>query len=328
MTTTITARVPAGAPESTGGQFAATARPAVDGELIGTIDPAILLKEAGKIAASLGAKYHKVNPGDLTSDGLAAYLTAVRKLEATMDGGDLPLMLTNHHVALGYINQVMKTAAIHAQFGRMSSPDYQARRLFKAETERFTTEHGRELTAAERDALADEIRGGFEPQRRPRRDFHLNAREDVSLDVLLERPTTTVESGDRQIEDDSRLGRLEAAVNRTTAASARQRLSTKVWPALASAHNAPDIATGCGTPEQGERIAGVMRDAGGVAAAVRNFDIAEDDHPALIRLFAPFGRITTEQQYAVVETFRAAGRYGDDLYAAAMASAYTKESAE
>lgn len=310
-------RVPGGAPTGAGGQWAEIPRATVDSDLICSLTPEQFQDELKKIANGLRQQFDRADPQDLTTEGWIAYLEALKRLPPVMDGGDLPPLVTNKHVAFGYASRAMRAAAVEAQFGRMSSPDFKARRVFADAEREFLAANGRELTAAEKATLADEIRKSFPPRRRPRPDFYVSGPRTYAMEEL---PETAAEPDQVYVPE-----HMVSAIERATSATAaeRDRLARTVWPALALSQGAPGIAAKVGTPATGARIVRVFAESGGADAALRAWDTAEDDHPALTRLFAPFGRLTSHDRAAVVETFRAAGRYADDLFAATVATAYT-----
>lgn len=311
-------RLPSGAPAHTGGQWTETVRPVADAPLM-IPDPEVLLREARRIAYALALRYPNVDPSDLTSDAILAYVAAARRVQGDLDGGDPPRMLTEATAALAYINKVMKAAALEAKFGRHSSPDYRAMRIFKARVVEFENENGRTMTDAEKSALADGIRASddFVPRRRPTPNFWRPTPRTIPVENLPEDVHVDEPSG--RFEPGSNLDVLDHEV---AAGANRRDLVQRVWPALAAAHCAPGPRPWLPAASV-ERHLSRLRDTGGVAAAIRAWDSAEDEHPALGIVFGPFATRNGTERDAVIETLRSAGSYGDDLFAAVARSAVT-----
>lgn len=215
--------------------------------------------------------------------------------------------------------------------------DLTALNLLKQMVHSREQETGVKMTSAKIRALADEIRLGFPPGRRPGEMFWLENREfSLSMPVgeggtvygdLL--PASDVESpfaeDSSALADtvdalsirprDSLLDRDGNAVERVTPSQVR----AEAWNHLSEVTGAPTVSRGqiprvraaSLRAEAAARVGGIS----GLARAWQNGDTSPADDAVL---FAPFGDLSMKQREAVTDALLRKSEYADDLWDSAV----------
>ena len=323
-------RVPAGVP--TGGRFAASRHTDPGTDLLERTDPAAERELFDRFSASARHWGNRlgVDVEDLLQDTALEFYAALSRQRGA---GDPQPGLNGRTVRPanspaspmanpgGWIHRIAYNIAARRVAGTKSSADLAALREYRTRLQDAETRCGRDLSPAEADRLADEIRLARPPRRRPTPGFHRRVRT-VSTEAL---------GPDWDAPADSNTGETGEFRVHTAGAAAENLLSRSGSPGRAAARRLAGDAVADGTdapvvvPEVIARgtardAARLVDDAGGATAVSRRWAL-DPQHPAVTALFTPFGRLDSGEQRAVIRTIHRSGGYSDQVWAAALHAA-------
>ena len=323
-------RVPAGVP--TGGRFAASRHTDPGTDLLERTDPSAERELFDRFSASARHWGNRlgVDTEDLLQDtAVEFYATLARHRGAddprpglngrTVKPADRPAApMANPG---GWIHRIAYNIAARRVAGTNSSADLAALREYRTRLREAESRGGRELSPAEADRLADEIRMARPPRRRPGAAFHRRVRT-VSTDALgpdWDAPAETnfPEAGEFRAQSAGAAAEQMLSRNGSPGRSAARRLA---WDAVADVTGAPIVVPDVIDPKTSREAARLVNDAGGAVAVSRRW-ASNPQHPAVTALFTPFGRLDDTEQQAVIRTIHRSGGYGDDVWAAALQGA-------
>lgn len=313
----------AGAPASTGGQFAAKRNAKQTGRLE---VPADLVRDAS--AVSLKTARHMANTFRMdpskAQDMVQDFWVEVSKRQQTK--GDIVDRLAEP----AWVKLVTRTLATKnygiAQQQGFNDKDVRARKMLDEREQTFREQHGRNMTPSERKAAADEIRLSFEPRRRPKEDFYERI-DELSIDVPVgEDAGATL--GDLIVEDagidfthgEDMAGTALNEIEQNVAT--KQDIRESVWRIVSVENGAPQPIPGSLDRKQLTAHKKAIAAAGGVTKVVGDWfngnDVPEDAEAAL---FAPFGDLDMKGSEQVAAVFDKHRGFADKLWAAAAQSA-------
>ena len=213
----------------------------------------------------------------------------------------------------GWIHRIAYNIAARRVAGTNSSADLAALREYRNRLQQTENECGRELSVAEADRLADEIRMSRPPRRRPTPGFHRRPRT-VSTEALGPDWDQPIESNPLGSSEFRAHTAGAAAEKRLTAKGNRGRVAARLWRGTrwptspARRWSFPTSST----RQSSRDAARLVDDAGGAVAVSRRWAHDPAD-PAVAALFTPFGRLDTDEQRAVIRTIHRSGGYGDQV---------------
>lgn len=259
---------------------------------------------------------------------------AVSVLEA-QNAGKITKLHKDGSVPVSYVRSTMRGAVSRrGPLNSRSLSGWAKLRSARAEREQKL---GRELTGAELDALAHEIRMSIPVKNRPPEGFHKIPRVD-SLEQLEESPDGGGASRGAQaasysdvygVEDEAEQAQHDYAAafeqqveeRRITASD---KTSSAMWDAFARMRGAPEVVPRSVSKAEADDALARVQAAGGAARLARAYERGEiAEAPGL---FVPFGRLSQEEELHVAEQMvMIADRVGEDsvndMFAKAVQSA-------
>ena len=221
----------------------------------------------------------------------------------------------------GWIHRIAYNIAARRVAGTNSSADLAALREYRTRLQAAESHCGHELSAAEADRRADEIRLARPPRRRPTSGFHRRVRQ-VSTEALgpdWDAPAESNSLDGNEFRAHTPGAVAEELLSRSGSPgrAAARRLA---WDAVADVTGAPVVVPEVIDPGTARDAARLVDDAGGATAVSRRWAL-DPRQPAVIALFTPFGRLDSVEQQAVIRTIHRSGGYGDQVWAAALQAA-------
>ncbi|GEL48045.1 hypothetical protein CHO01_31610 [Cellulomonas hominis] len=315
-------------------------------------EPEDLTPEQLAVQALMAARHHTRTRGlRFTDPRDIAQSTMLTALEARAKNPD-------RVVTPAYVHQIASGHVAIALRGAMRVEDRKAKGIYDVKVRELEESLGRKTTGHERAAIARRIRdtwGDDQPDERKRATMkrHRPSERFVELSEMrvhsLDAPTgregdgtlgdtisqslrhAAVES--EAIDPDSVAGAVLAQAEgqhysvdsrgrASVVQSARKKAAAKdrLWEAFTEMSGVPEVEAGSMGPSTRRDAAAVMTAGGGVLAACRDWDNAEET-PAVRALFAPFGRISPDEKDEVVELLRRHSAYADDLWESACRAA-------
>jgi hypothetical protein len=306
-------RRPKGAPDSSGGQFAEEPRDESQIPLEGAALYAAARKAVRRHAFRADLKF--VGEDDLVQDTMEHLLRNKQRKPGIV-------------LCRPYVSQVAFGAVGIAARGKLRAEDRKAMGIFVRRCEEIERARGYRMSGAEKDELAAQIRTGWHDRRhRPSVNFvELASVRTYSLDARTgDESSRTL--GDT-LADREGIDRDSAVAPGTPAAAVlsgeltdKKTLRAKAWSILASVSQVPDVVPDSVSPAAARRHKARVSDAGGVLAAVREWDSGDGDEAAVEGLFAPFGPIDEGGRDRVCDLLRSKPEYAEHLYQSALHAA-------
>lgn len=229
-----------------------------------------------------------------------------------------------------YVSQVAFGAVGIAARGKLRAEDRKAMGIFVRRCEEIERARGYRMSGKEKDELAAQIRADWhDPRHRPSVNFvEIASVRTYSLDAKTgdESSRTLGDTiADREDTDDSAVDPgTPAAEVLSGALTDEKTLRAKAWSIIASVSQAPDVEPGSVTASAARRHKTRVSDAGGVLAAVREWDSGDGDEATVEGLFAPFGQLDEGGRDRVCDLLRSKPQYAEHLYDAALRAATIK----
>lgn len=297
------ARRPKGTP--VGGQFAHRHHPESTTELS---DEGIAraINKATRASNALARRYG-LDADDLRQDTLLAYVTQVHK------SGEETITNPN-----GYIETIARKHAVSSMMGTNRTEVRQALAAFNARINAEAQLAGRDLTAEERDVIAEQVRQAQKPGRRAPEGFHRPIRH-LPLDTAI--------VGDLVDEGTPATGRgfeptsVAAKAERLLAEGKRVEARRLAWDAIAEGHGAPLVAVGTISEVAATNARRTVSEAGGVVAIVDATPPDAPLSPEAQAVLAPFGAISQLDQDRVFDLLTTYPAVADQLWETALSRA-------
>lgn len=306
-------RQPKGAPDSSGGQFAEEARDESQVPLEGVELYAAARKAVRRHAFRADLKF--VGEDDLVQDTMEHILRNKQRKPGTV-------------LSRPYVSQVAFGAVGIAARGKLRAEDRKAIGIFVRRCEEIERDRGYRMSGTEKDELAAQIRSEWhDPRHRPSVNFvELASVRTYSLDAR------TGDESSRTLGDtlaDREGADRDSAVDPGTPAAAvlsgeltdKKTLRARAWSIIASVSHVPDVVPGSVSASAARRHKAQVTSAGGVLAAVREWDSGDGEDGAVEGLFAPFGPIDEGGRDQVCDLLRSKPEYAEHLYQSALHAA-------
>lgn len=289
-------------------------------------------------ARSVARGYDGLDVDNLSSEVISSYLSAISNRSHTT-GKDKPVspIAYDETKARGWIVNTLKTVARREAFGT-DGHDMKAWRMLSERIETEMQDTGAHPDQARVDELAEQIRVSFPPRRRPRINFHKkvqvssldSATEDgneafrTQVDQAMSAAVVNSANFEEGSVGDQLLTGLQDATGAGRQREAKNIATARVWDVMRANHEAPPIAHESLTSTQAEAHRDALQQAGGVREGISAWLRADDDHPALGPIFAPFGQTSADEKNAIIETLHQTPAYAPDLIDTALTLAARK----
>ena len=302
-----------------GGQFAPTNRPEARGIDLSEDPPggaglgaAAVLAEATRWGNRYARRYG-VEADDVVGEAAARFYGQRARRET--DGPSHAAVAVND---AAYLNTLARSIALQAM-GADRSSTRKAWRSYRERCDQRMQEVGHELSTAEEDVIAAEVRAAQAPRRRAPAEFH-RPRRVASLDASL--PGQGHGTGQSRGQENGSLGSalagtddtelaaigvmapgdrpdhgaLAEQVERLAEADEHAAARRLVWDALAQLTGAPTVQRGSMTERKAAAARAAMRSVGGPAAVASSYVRGLAGQPETDALFAPFGELGDEEK--------------------------------
>lgn len=299
MTTTHRSRQPQGTP--VGGQFAQRENPEPDFDLDDIQEIVVNAKQFG----SMLAWRYGVDADDLTQESLLSFVSAVRK-----NGRG------NIANPGGYIATSARRAAVMAVYGS-DGATRSALVVLRDRRAEIAQSIGRDLTQAEIEELAEEIRTSAPAGRRPREGFHRKTKF-VPLDAV-EEPVDSPPTQDADFAD----GSFGAMADDLAQKGKGHKVEAKrlAWRAIAEGAGAPYAATGTLNWRHTSHARKVVAEAGGASAVAARWERSHESSAESDALFIPFGDIDEAGKEKVCDILVRYQSHAENLWFVALGEA-------
>lgn len=231
----------------------------------------------------------------------------------------IPVAVDEWFRAAGYVRTVADRVAARTAIGLKAAPDFAGYRRYRDAVQDFTAAKERTPTPAEADSIAEQIRMGFPPRRRPSVGFHRPAH--LNRTTLPEQDVLVAPSGG----DDPGFEPGSAGDEALTALESRTRpglmaARRMAFRGLAERVNAPVPPERSISEERARAIRVAVTDAGGVTVVARQI-AASEETGATEALLSMFGPLTHGERTRLANIFETHPDYADELFNSAVAYA-------
>lgn len=335
---------------STGGQFAPEDHTEVEIDLLvgqmgyRQLDPDEAMDIAMQSAKKRSQRSLRLDPDEVSQETILYYLNARRnarkKLWDNYQNGRVVMPGTVLQNPGAYINRVTDGIVQRMLTGESQSPDRAAVKMFR-ESVKETEQHlKRELSAAEKDAIAEEIRAEQPPGRRAKSGFHRPVIEAPVGNLVNDDGSADVGVVDHAVGADGRnldhgaaaegdfaegeLGDELLEIMAEGKEGAVRNARRRAWDAIAGRYGAPLVAPSAVSEVQATKARRAISGGGGVLAVAGRWHSKSATAEETNAMFAPFtpsgGSLDFAQQERVVSSLHRLGDYADDMYDSALAA--------
>lgn len=299
----------------------------------GGLPPEELLSLAQKYARIEGRRYNVRDVDELAGETLEHYFKYVRNRQAKVSAGAEP---TPQYNVEGYMRRVANGLGQRYSSGfKHGGRDLTAVKRYLRTREAFEDQHGRAMTQAEEDELAEQIRRSAPPGKRPVENFHrkVSAGGGLSLDELREtRPgfDLVAEQGpqvDPGNSADSALADLDMAQDRAARQQVKQAIKVNIWAHMTGNTDAPQPVAGRHTKAEASKVRRACIQAGGVTKLIDDYEHDRLSSQNADVLFAPWGgrelASRSGDRLAICQVLGASRDYSEQVWKSALDNSTT-----
>ncbi|MHB8318076.1 MAG: hypothetical protein ACYDEP_02420 [Acidimicrobiales bacterium] len=218
-----------------------------------------------------------------------------------------------------YIGAIARRQAVSSIMGTCRCEVRQALAAFHARVEADVQRYKRELTAAEKWQIAEEIRKEQKPGRRAPEGFHLPVRQ-VGIEDALAIPDNGIPASSNGFDANSIAAKAERLLADGKPVAARHL----AWNAVAERFGAPLVRPNRVTEKNAAKARRIVAEAGGVTAvadAALNRDVATEPAQAVL---LPFGRLNQLSKKHVFDLLSTYPNVANQLWDATLTQATIK----